>query len=228
MHKTRSLFAGVFALSLVAGTALAADKTGDVKGIVYTESGKPLADATVRLLHRNDDDKLAEVDTATTDKNGKFDFDDVHNGTYVVVAVTDHDKARDRTTITVKDGKDVKGIELKPRKRDAEADERDAKREVRKKEKDADLNYARLSGTATHDGKAVKNATVKLLSGHDTDYDKMRVIATVETDEDGDYKFPRVEQGDYTVYIKANGAVGTRRLTINPHERGETIDVTLK
>jgi hypothetical protein len=216
----KTLAAGLLAVSLVL-PALAKDKDeADVSGKVFTEDHKAIEGALVRLLHRNEDGKLGEVDSAETNSRGAFQFDDVKEGTYIIVASSSRGRLRDRTTVTVK-GKDIKDLSFNVRKGEEEKDEKEAKNERK-------LNVATLTGQARYaENKWAKDAKVQLLSGHGKDYDKMRVITETTTDEDGEFRIPRVQEGDYTVYVTQGRSKGATPITINPKERAEHIKVRL-
>lgn len=215
---------GLLALSFVMTDAQAAKKKegADVAGIVRDESGKPVTNATVRMLHRGEDGKLHEVDSDETNEDGEFRFEDVNNATYVVVAMSGRRTLRDRTTVTVK-GKTVDPINFTLRKGEEEAEERSAKR-------DANRGYSNLRGTVRDaDGDLMKNAKVRLLTGdNDPDSNKLVEVDTVTTDNKGRFQFTKVANGNYFVEI-ADGKKGSRKtVTLRAGDTPERVDLKTK
>lgn len=58
-----------------------------INGTIYDESNRPIKDALVVLYKVEDEDKYTPIDFRFTDEFGKYEFEDIPYGSYVVKAV---------------------------------------------------------------------------------------------------------------------------------------------
>lgn len=212
------------ALSAFSLPALAADKA-TVSGVVKNGDGDPVAKATVALLHR-DGKKLVETDSATTDSKGRFKIEDVDNGTYVVLATSRDRELRDRSEVTVHDGKDPEPLAFEVRKgRELREEERAAE----KSEKRAKGN-TQLTGTIyDSDGKPAKGASVHLYTGDDdADTDKLVDVAHTETDSKGNFVFDKIPATHYILIAKKGGEQVKHTVNLNPDNKTENVKFKMK
>ena len=229
MQMKRYATLGLLALAFAAPAGFAADHdddTGIVKGKVTDSRDKPVTNATVHLYHRGEKaDKLEDIDDTTTNDDGVYEFKDVHNGTYQVVAMSGGKSMRDRESVTVEKGKNVTNVDLQLKKGEEQADEKAAVKSSKK------LNVSKLRVTVTNSDKdAVKNAKVRVLSGFPKtkgDYSGMREITTGTTDSDGKYESD-LQQGEYTVVVEKGGKEGYHKVTVNANERASDEAITIK
>lgn len=223
----------ISALGLVVASMLAADAGaqdretrrrgtgGDVRGIVQGEDGKPVENATVRLLHRGRDKELNEVDSDTTNEDGGFRFTDVRDGTYVVVgyAGRNNKQLRDRTTVTVENGKSGAPVSFTLRRGEEEPEERSAKRSD-------DARYSNLKGIARdRDGDPIKNATIRLLT-RDNERDREKTIEEVQTDNKGRFDFYKVANGTYFAEIVDDKKGSRKQVKLTSGEDPERLTLT--
>lgn len=227
MRLTRFSTFATLALAALAMPALAAKSGATVKGVVHDADGRPSASAEVRLLHR-EGKKLKAVDTETTNRRGEFSFEDVDDGTYVVVAVADHGNLRDRSEITVHDGRDAEALSFNVRPGRAAAkevkEEDEAEKAPRKK---AYVNF--VGQVVDDDGKAVKDATVRLLTGdNDADTDKLVEVQKIESEAKGRFEFYKVRMGNYVVEARKGKQKATKVVKLADGDGTQSIQLKLK
>jgi 5-hydroxyisourate hydrolase-like protein (transthyretin family) len=212
------------ALSAFSMPALAADKA-TVSGVVKNGDGDPVAKATVQLLHR-EGKKLVETDSATTDSRGRFKIEDVDNGTYVVVASTRDNELRDRSEITVHDGRDPDALTFEVRRgRELREEERAAEKSERRGK-----NYTQLTGTIYNsDKKPARGATVRLYTGDaDADTNKLVEVADTTTDERGNFVFEKIPATHYILIAKKGGEEVRHTVNLNADNKTENVRFTMK
>jgi hypothetical protein len=228
MRLNRLSILTAIVLSAFAMPAMAA-KSATVKGVVHDADGQPAARAEVRLLHREKGaKKLKMIDTETTNRRGEFSFEDVDDGTYVVVAVANEGKLRDRTEITVHDNRDPAALAFNVRPGRAAAreaaEEDEAEKSPRKK------SYVNFVGQVVdEDGKPVKDAVVRLLTGdNDANTDKLEEVQKIESENKGRFEFYKVRNGNYVVEARKGKQKATKVVKLNDTDGTESIQLKLK
>lgn len=214
-------------LSTLAGTALARD-SATVKGVVYDSDHKAVSRATVRLLHREKGErKLVETDTVTTDSDGAFKFKDVDDGTYVIVAASRDRELRDRSEITVHDGRDPEALSFTIRPGREDREEAAAARSDKSDRARGHVNF--VGQVVDRSGDPVKNAKVRLLTGdNDADTDKLSVVDTVETDGKGRFEFYKVAFGNYVVDASKGGDRAKETVRLKDTDGTQSVQLKLK
>ncbi|HEX8325374.1 MAG TPA: carboxypeptidase-like regulatory domain-containing protein [Tepidisphaeraceae bacterium] len=212
----------MFALSTLAVSAQASN----VRGVVTQEkNGKPVENAVVRLMEKErDGKKLSEVDSIRTNSDGEFRFRKVEPGTYVVIASTKDRELRDRTTITVREGRDPEALGFKIRAGREDDDEVGATRAERARQ------YVNFVGQVVDkSGDPVRDAKVRLLTGdNDADTDKMVTVETVETDNKGRFEFHKVRFGNYVVDTAKGGDRAKKTVRLNDTDGTESVQLKLQ
>ena len=227
MRLTRFSTFATLVLAASALPALAAKSGAVVKGVVNDANGKPSSGAEVRLLHR-EGKKLKAVDTETTNRRGEFSFEDVDDGTYILVAVADEGKLRDRAEITVHDGRDPAALSFNVRPGRAAAKEAKEEDEAEKTpRKKAYVNF--VGQVVDDDGKPVKDATVRLLTGdNDANTDKMDEVQKIESEAKGRFEFYKVRYGNYVVEAKKGKMKATKVVKLGDSDGTQSIQLKLK
>ena len=205
----------VFALLALSAAAVPAMADATVKGVVYSETGKPVSDATVRLLHRNKSKDLEIVETAKTNDDGGFRMKKIDDGTYIVVAFKD--KLRDRTEITVHDGKDPEMLNFKIRPGKEAAEEAKAT---------PNKEYVNFVGvTDDKNGNPITGATVKLMT---EEKGKMVTVDTDESAKKGRFEFYKVRFGHYYVDAVKGKLHERKEVTLDETDGTQSIEMKLK
>ncbi|MGC4034033.1 MAG: carboxypeptidase-like regulatory domain-containing protein [Tepidisphaeraceae bacterium] len=203
--------------------ALAAD-TATIKGVVYDANSKPVAKATVSLFHRDKSTKkLEEVDRATTDADGVFSLGKVADGTYLIVAANRSRELRDRSEITIHDGKNPADLSftLRPGKEPPEV------ASAKKQEKAQYVNF--VGQVVDKNGDAVVGATVKLLTGdNDAKTDKLVTVDSVESEKKGRFEFYKVRFGHYIIEATKNGKTDRQEVTLKDEDGTQSVQLKLR
>jgi|GEM_PF-4098722 len=174
----------------------------DISGTVVDKNGDPVKGATVNLLDKNGNPVLDEDGnprTTTTDENGKYTFNKVEIGNYQIEVIAPHpdkDGNTDTTTtkISVANG-DVK---------DEDANSYPESTGVTSKLENYQA-FTDITGNVTDkNGKPAEGILVELLDRDGNPVlDENGNPITTTTDENGDYIFSHIPDGEYTVKINS-------------------------
>ena len=208
------------AFSTLAGSAFAAD-TATIKGVVNGDNHKPTGKAEVVLLHHEKGEKkYTEVDSTTTDADGVFAFGKVENGTYIIVARAG--KMRDRSEITIHDGRDPAELSFTlqaPKAHEKEVADEDAAAKTTAKRQY--VNY--VGQVVGKDKDAVVGATVRLL-----DEDGKKELDSVVSEKKGRFEFYKVAFGKYILDVQKGKLHVAQKVTLNETDGTESIQIPLR
>ena len=214
MRTLSMLLAALLVCGFVAAAAHAEDRYNDIDGIVKDESGDVVKDATVRLMKRMGNDRdLHMLSETQTDKHGKFHFEKVAIGTFVVDAHkgdqhamrhVDLDEGDANISVTLRQG--------------GPADAVDEKSD----------GYTNIDGIVRNDDKdPVRGATVRLL-GRVRGGDRLKEIDTTTTNKKGYFQFYKVADGTYTVEASDGRKTITREVTLKSGHSLDRLELTFR
>lgn len=165
------------------------DPDTDVYGTIKSEDGTPVYDANVLLEEKLDDesDEMGAQYSTRTDTDGYYILPDIDNGTYRITVTADRFMEY-KESIVLSDGGEYKwDIQLVLA--------------VNPEDPDTDVY-----GTITsEDETPVSDANILLTEKLDDEADGMGAQYSTQTDTDGSYRLPDIDNGNYLITVTANG-----------------------
>ena len=165
------------------------DPDTDVYGTITSEDETPVSDANILLTEKLDDeaDGMGAQYSTQTDTDGSYRLPDIDNGNYLIT-VTANGFMEHKESIVLRSGGEYEcNMELVS---DANPEDPDTD----------------VYGTITSEnGTPVSDADILLKEKLDDEADGMGAQYSTQTDTDGSYRLPDIDNGNYLITVTANG-----------------------